>query len=186
MEVKTSNSGWGTFFVSGLVAIVYGLLALLLPEGIIQTIMLISGIGLIVAGVICGIVSFNHKKAEAPWVLLLIEAIAMVALGVVAIVWSDQTVKVLIFILGLWSVIIGAMMLLALMKSHLLTNRAFYLVSAILSILFGIILIINPFESAKVFITLTGVIALIFGIIMMMFGFAVKKADEGIKVEIVE
>jgi uncharacterized membrane protein HdeD (DUF308 family) len=50
MEIKTSNSGWWSFMVSGLVAIIYGLLALLLPKDIIKTVMHVSGTALIVIG----------------------------------------------------------------------------------------------------------------------------------------
>ena len=32
MEIKTSNSSGWTFMISGLIAIVYGLLAILLPK----------------------------------------------------------------------------------------------------------------------------------------------------------
>ncbi len=186
MQITTSKSGWGAFMVSGLVAVVYGLLALLLPDNLIKTVMIISGIGLIITGVVSGIVAFNRKKKELPWGMLLFEAIAMVVLGVVAIVWSKETVKLLIFILGLWSAVIGVMMLFSIMRFKYLINRGFYLVSAVLSIVFGVILVLNPFESLEVFVTITGVLALAFGIIMMMFGFRLKKAEEGIKVEIVE
>ena len=186
MQIKTSNSGWGAFMMSGLVAVVYGLLALLLPDNLIKMVMIISGIGLIIMGIIAGIVSFNRKKKALPWGMLLFEAIAMVVLGVVAIVWSKETVKLLIFVLGLWSAVIGVMMLFSIMRFKYLINRGFYLVSAILSVVFGVILVLNPFESLEVFVTITGVLALAFGIIMMMFGFRLKKADEGIKVEIVE
>lgn len=172
--------------MSGLVAVVYGLLALLLPDNLIKMVMIISGIGLIIMGIIAGIVSFNRKKKALPWGMLLFEAIAMVVLGVVAIVWSKETVKLLIFVLGLWSAVIGVMMLFSIMRFKYLINRGFYLVSAILSVVFGVILVLNPFESLEVFVTITGVLALAFGIIMMMFGFRLKKADEGIKVEIVE
>ena len=185
MEIKTSNSGWGSFIVSGLVAVIYGLLALLLPDGIIETVMLISGIGLIVAGLICFFIALRRKKLELPWGMLLMEAIAMVALGIVAIVWSKETVKLLIFVIGLWSIVIGAFMLVALMRTNFIFNRGFYLVSAIMGILFGFLLVFNPFESAQVFVTITGIIALVFGIIMMMFGFNLHKLDKGIRAEIV-
>ena len=79
MEIKTSKSGWGSFLVSGLVAIIYGLLALLLPKDIIKTVMIVSGVFLIVAGLICLIISLRRMKMELPWGLLLFEAIAMVA-----------------------------------------------------------------------------------------------------------
>ena len=100
------------------------------------------------------------------------------ALGIVAVVWSKETVKLLIFVIGLWSVIIGALMLGSILGMPRLGNRGFYIVSAILSILFGVLLMVNPFESVEVFVALTGVLALAFGIIMMMFGFTLRKVDK--------
>ena len=186
MEIKTTNSNSWTFAISGLIAIVYGLLAILLPDDIIETVMLVSGITVIVAGVICFLVALSRRKKELPWGMLLIEAIAMVALGVVAIIWSSETVKVLIFIIGLWSVLMGAFMLLVIFSKYYMVNKGFYILSAILSIGFGILLIINPFESAEVFVTITGIIALVFGIIMVMFGFAIRRQTKDVQVEIVE
>ena len=87
--------------VSGLVAIIYGLLALLLPKDIIKTVMIVSGIVLIVIGLVCLIFSLRRKKMELPWGMLLFESIALVALGLVAVVWSKETVKLLIFVIGL-------------------------------------------------------------------------------------
>lgn len=171
--------------LSGLIAIVYGLLALLLPEEIIETVMLISGITIIASGAICFIVSLSRRKKGFPWGTLLIEAIALIALGIVAIVWSKETVKVLIFIIGLWSVLMGAFMLLVLFGTNVI-NRGFYIFSAILSICFGILLIVNPFETVEVFVTITGIIALLFGIIMTMFGFTIRRLNRNVKVEIVE
>lgn len=186
MEIKTSNSTSWAFMISGLIAIVYGLLAILLPDGIIGTIMLVSGTTVIVAGIICLCVALSRRKKALPWGMLLIEAIAMIILGTVAMIWSKETVKVLIFIIGLWSVLMGAFMLLVIFgKSHLI-NKGFYILCAILSICFGILLIINPFESAEVFVKITGIIALLFGIIMVMFGFSIRRQTKDVKLEIVE
>lgn len=186
MEIKTSNSSSFTFMISGLIAIVYGLFAILLPSNIIGTIMVISGITVIAAGIICLLVALSRRKKALPWGMLLIEAIALIALGTVAIIWSKETVKVLIFIIGLWSVLMGAFMLLIILSKEFLVNRGFYILSAILSICFGIMLIINPFDSAELFVKITGVIALLFGIIMVMFGFAIRRQTKDVKVEIVE
>lgn len=184
MEIKTSKSGWGAFLVSGLVAIIYGLLALLLPKDIIKTVMIVSGIILIVTGLICFIISLRRMKMKLSWGMLFTEALAMVALGVVAIVWSKETAKLLIFVIGLWSVIIGSLMLGSIFRLNFISNRGFYITSAILSILFGVLLMINPFESGEFFVALTGVLALAFGIIMMMFGFMLRKAENGIRAEL--
>lgn len=186
MEIKTSNSSGWTFMISGLIAIVYGLLAILLPKDIIKTIMLISGIVVIAIGVICFLVALSRHKKSLPWTMLLIESIAMIALGIVAIIWSKETVKVLIFIIGLWSVLMGAFMLLVILNKNFLVNRGFYVLSAILSICFGILLIINPFESAELFVKITGVIALLFGVIMVMFGFSIRRQIRDVELEIVD
>lgn len=186
MEIKTSNSSGWTFMISGLIAIVYGLLAILLPKDIIKTVMLISGIVVIAIGVICFLVALSRRKKSLPWTMLLIESIAMIALGIVAIIWSKETVKVLIFIIGLWSVLMGAFMLLVILNKNFLVNRGFYVLSAILSICFGILLIINPFESAELFVKITGVIALLFGVIMVMFGFSIRRQIRDVELEIVD
>lgn len=186
MEIKTSNSSGWTFMISGLIAIVYGLLAILLPKDIIKTVMLISGIVVIAIGVICFLVALSRHKKSLPWTMLLIESIAMIALGIVAIIWSKETVKVLIFIIGLWSVLMGAFMLLVILNKNFLVNRGFYVLSAILSICFGILLIINPFESAELFVKITGVIALLFGVIMVMFGFSIRRQIRDVELEIVD
>lgn len=186
MEIRTSNSGWITFLVSGMVAITYGLLALLFSQEIIETILLFLGIGSIIMGLLCLWLSLKRKKKELPWGMLLFEAIAMVALGVVSIIWPKEFTASLIFIIGLWSVLIGFLMLIAILRFKFLYNKAFYIVSAALSIVFGVLLMVKPFEVGEVFIKVTGVIALVFGIIMMMFGFTLRKMDKDIKVELID
>ena len=186
MEIKTSNSSGWTFLVSGLIAIVYGLLAILLPKDFIATIMVASGIIVTAIGVICFLTALSRRKKSLPWIMLLIEAIALIALGIVAIIWSKETVKVLIFIIGLWSVLMGAFMLLVILNKDFMVNRGFYIFSAILSICFGILLIVNPFGSLELFVKITGVIALLFGIIMVMFGFAIRRQIRDVELEIVD
>lgn len=190
MEIKTSNSSGWTFIISGLIAIVYGLLAILPSNSkdIIKTMMLISGIVVIAIGVICFLVALSRRKKSLPWTMLLIESIAMIALGIVAIIWSKETVKVLIFIIGLWSVLMGAFMLLVILNKNFLVNRGFYVLSAILSICFGILLIIliNLGTVESFMRSVTGVIALLFGIIMVMFGFAIRQQSKDVELEIVD
>ena len=90
--------------------------------------------------------------------------------------------------------IYDAFMLLVMARTKNLWNKGFYIVSAILSIIFGVLTIAHPFGFVKWFIILSGIIALVFGLIMMMFAFAVHRADreaekekvEEVKVEVIE
>lgn len=189
MEVKKSNSGWLAFLVSGIVAIGYGVLAISLTEkfvDILEIVMRISGICIAATGVIFLIAAIVRMTKKLPWGLILLEAIALMTVGVLSSIYATKALALLVILIGIWSAMIGAFMLLVMARTKNLWNKGFYIVSAILSILFGILLIAHPFGFVKWFIIMSGVIALVFGLIMMMFAFAVHRAEKEVKVEIVE
>lgn len=185
MENKKANSGWIAFLVSGIVAIGYGVLAIMLSDkfvDILQTVMRISGICIASTGGIFLIAAIVRMTKKMPWGLVLLEAVALIAVGVLSAIYSAQALKLLVILIGMWSAIIGAFMLLVLSRTKNLWNKGFYIVSAVLSILFGVLLIAVPMayqiETISWFIVLSGVIALVFGLVMMMFAFAVHRAEK--------
>ena len=200
MEVKKSNSGWLAFLVSGIVAIGYGVLAIMFSETfveILQKIMRISGICIAATGGVFLVAAIIRMTKKLPWGLILLEAVALIVVGVLSAIYSDQALALLVILIGIWSAMIGAFMLLVMARVKNLWNKGFYIVSAVLSILFGVLLIAHPFGFVKWFIIMSGVIALVFGLIMMMFAFAIHRADkeaekekaklvEDVKAEVIE
>ena len=186
MEEKKTNSGWIAFLVSGIVAIGYGILAIMFSETfieILQMIMRISGICIAATGGVFLVAAIVRMSKKLPWGLLLLEAVALVVIGVLSAIYSDKALALLVILIGIWSAMIGAFMLLVMARTKNLWNKGFYIVSSILSILFGVLLIAHPFGFVKWFIILSGVIALVFGLIMMMFGFAIHRAEKEIAKE---
>ena len=171
---------WSPFLISGLVTLLYGILALLLPADLLQTVMTVMGIVLMVAGVVCAAVSLLRKKNMMPWMLLLFEAIVLILVGVAAIVWSYETVKLLIILIGIWVAIIGLMQLISLIGIKGLSNKWFFVVCGVLALALGLLMIFNPFESAEFFVKLTGAIALVVGILTLMFAFIVRREQHKI------
>lgn len=177
---NSSVFNWGIFLIGGIVAFVYGLLALFLPEGIISTVMTVSGIVVIAAALICIGVSISRKRNMLPWGMLMFESIVMLLFGAAAIIWSQETVKLLIMIIGIWSTLMGLMQLISMIWMKELHNKGFYILCAVLLLVFGILMIVNPFGSAEVFVRVTGAIALVAGMMMMMFSFAVRRIQKTI------
>ena len=189
MEEKKTNSGWVAFLVSGIVAIGYGILAIMLTDqfvDILQIIMRISGICIAATGVVFLAAAIVRMTKKLPWGMILLEAVALITVGVLSAVYSTQALQLLVILIGIWSAIVGAFMLLVMSRTKNLWNKGFYVVSAILSIAFGVLLVAHPFGVIRWFIDLSGIIALVFGIIMMMFGFAIHRAEKEIQVEVVE
>ncbi len=188
MEVKKSNSGWLAFLVSGIVAIGYGFLAIALTEkfvDILEIVMRVSGICIAAVGVAFLIAAIMRMNKKLPWGLILLEAIALIVVGLLSGIYSTKALALLVVIIGIWSAIIGAFMLLVMSRTKNLWNKGFYIVSAILSIVFGVLLIAYPFGFVKWFIIMSGIIALVFGLIMMMFAFAIHRTDKEVEVEVV-
>ena len=189
MEVKKANSGWLAFLVSGIVAIGYGVLAILLTEkfvDILEIVMRVSGICIAATGAIFLIAAIVRMTKKLPWGLILLEAIALITVGVLSSIYATKALALLVILIGIWSAIIGAFMLLVMARTKNLWNKGFYIVSAILSIVFGVLLIAHPFGFVKWFIIMSGIIALAFGLIMMMFAFAIHRVEKEVKVEVVE
>lgn len=189
MEIKKQNSGWIAFLVSGIVAMGYGVLAIMLPDdfvSVLEVIMRVSGICIAVTGGLFLAAAIVRMNKKMPWGLILLEAVALITVGVLSAVYASQALKLLVILIGMWSAVVGAFMLLVMSRTKNLWNKGFYIVSAILSIVFGVLVVANPFGFARWFIVVSGIIALIFGIIMMMFGFSIRRADKEIKVEVIE
>lgn len=187
MEEKKTNSGWIAFLVSGIVAIGYGILAIMLSDKfveILQIIMRISGICIAATGGMFLVAAIIRMSKKLPWGLLLLEAVALIVVGVLSAIYSDKALALLVILIGIWSAMIGAFMLMVMARTKNLWNKGFYIVSSILSILFGVLLIAHPFGFVKWFIILSGVIALVFGLIMLMFGFAIHRAEKEVAKEV--
>ena len=172
---KTVNLNWSPFLISGLVTLLYGILALLLSAEMMKTVMTVTGVILVVAGAVCAGVSLLRKKNMMPWMMLLFEGIVMILVGLAAIIWSYETVKLLIILIGVWVAIIGLMQLISLIGIKGMANKWFFLVCGVLALAFGILMILNPFESAAFFVKLTGAIALVVGILTLMFAFSIRR-----------
>ena len=148
--------------------------------------MRISGICIAATGGIFLVAAIIRMTKKLPWGLILLEAIALITVGVLSSIYATKALALLVILIGIWSAIIGAFMLLVMARTKNLWNKGFYIVSAILSIVFGVLLIAHPFGFVKWFIIMSGIIALAFGLIMMMFAFAIHRAEKEVKVEVVE
>jgi uncharacterized membrane protein HdeD (DUF308 family) len=192
MEVQKANSGWLAFLVSGIVAIGYGVLAITLTDefiDILEIVMRISGICIAATGGVFLAAAIVRMTKKMPWALVLLIAVALILVGVLSAVYSAKALALLIILMGIWSALIGAFMLMVTTRAQNLWNKGFYIASAILAIVFGVLVIAHPFGFAKWFIIMSGIIALVFGLIMVMFGFAVRRADKEVKevkVEVLE
>lgn len=173
---KQITRNWWTFTLNGLLAIFYGILALFAPEETTVVIAKYSGLAILLAGLIMLTIAVNRIRHKLSYGILLTQSIMTIVLGSLILVYTQQTISFFITMIGLWAILIGILLLVILVNlGNELANKNMLLVNALVSLLFGIILLINPYNSAQALVVLSGILAIGFGIILIWFSFQLKE-----------
>ncbi len=173
------SKNWWVLLINGIIALLLGLFAIFSPEGTLVTLAKYFGFLVVLAGIIFGIGVISRIRKKEPYTWLLIEAIIIIVLGAIILLYTEQSLNIFVIILGIWAVAMGIMqfMLLASIKDEV-ENKKVILLNAIITVAFGVVLFFNPFTAAKIFVVLFGIAALIVGVLLIMVAFSVKKVQE--------
>jgi uncharacterized membrane protein HdeD (DUF308 family) len=168
---------WWLVALRGVAGIVLGLIALFAPGATILSMLLIFSAYMLVDGGFGVASAIMAARRGQKWGLLLIEGLADIAAGIIAVLWPAITVVAFILLLSAWAVVTGVLMLGAAFK-HKRQGWGWLAFSGITSIIFGIVLAIAPFIGAVVLTWWLGAYALVFGVLLLVFGFKLRTARE--------
>jgi uncharacterized membrane protein HdeD (DUF308 family) len=153
-------------FVNGILAIIFGSLALILPEITIVVLSIYFAISLIAGGIALIIFDRKHKQTDNNWRVFQIEGIIGILIGVLILIRPVQAATFFTVIIGLWAIFMGIILLFTHMKLRIeKIPRLTYLIGGVLSLVFGALILLNPFESLRVLIVLIGLYAILYGVI---------------------
>ncbi|MDA3944780.1 MAG: DUF308 domain-containing protein [Bacteroidetes bacterium] len=170
---------WWSFALNGIIALIYGILALSLPKDTLIVIARYTGIVIILTGVVFGIISYNRARKQLPYGIMLFQTIVMALVGFLIVLYTQQTIDFFVTLIGIWAIIMGIIQLIVLVNvSGTMGNKNFFLVNAIVSLLFGLLLVIDPFNAAKTLILLSGILALFFGFVMIWFAYNLREMQK--------
>ncbi|WP_182171292.1 HdeD family acid-resistance protein [Flaviflexus equikiangi] len=172
------SRSWWLPFASGIAAIIFGLLAIIMPGTTISLLLMLFAIFLIVQG--AGLV-WSAYKSEGPG------SIALGATGVVLIVFAiwtlaatDSAAELLVTIMGIWALAIGVATALA---GYGIRNRTdqwtLPLIGGIIMALAGILVIIKPWTGVAAIAITIGVGAILWGGLMASIGWSLKSILPG-------
>ena len=158
-----------TFLVRGIIAIVFGVLALVLSPGITLTFLVyLFGAYAIINGVAAVATALRYTKEDG-WALLLVEGILGILAGVVAFVWPGITAFVFLFLIAAWAIVTGIMEIVAAFVLPLGTGREWLLgLAGVASIIFGVLIVYRPVSGLVALVWLFGIYAIVFGILYIV------------------
>lgn len=165
---------WWAVVLRGVIAVAFGLLALLAPGLTIETLVLVFGAYALVDGVFAIIAAARALAAHERWGLLLLEGGLGVAAGIGA--WAVPGLAVVVFVtlLSAWAVITGGLLLATAFRLDSGHGNWLAGLGGVVSIVWGVLLWVWPIVGAVVLTLWFGAYALIFGVSMIALGLRLR------------
>ena len=172
------ENNWSAFAINGAIALLFGILALSVPETTILVFAKYFGLLVLVSGIILLIIGLNNRRNDRPYTVLLIEAVAAIVIGLIIVFYTQESLTLFVILIGLWAIIMGAVQLIvASQVKENKTDRNILIFNGLFTLLLGVLVFSNPWESAHIFVTIAGLIAVIAGLILLYFAYRFKSAE---------
>lgn len=167
---------WWVLLVRGIAAIIFGILAIIWPGVTLISLTLLWGAFTLVDGVAALYTALFGKTgaASSRWWLAIVGIAGIIAAGI-AFLYPGMTALVLLWFIASWAIVIGVMQVIgAIQLRKEIEGEWLLALNGILSIAFGILLIVRPGEGALAVIWLIGIYAIIIGVLLAVLAFRVK------------
>ena len=172
MSVLARN--WWAFVIRGVLAVLFGVVALLMPGVTMLSLVLLFATYAFADGIFAIAGAVMAAKAQERWGLLVLEGIVDIAAGVTAVVWPGLTVIVFVALVAVWALLSGGLLLAVSFRVDVDHGRWWMALGAVVSILYGAMLLVAPLVGAVVLTWWIGAYALIFGVAMLVLAFRLR------------
>lgn len=161
---------WWILLLRGIFAILFGTVALVFPGLALMALVLVFGIYALLDG---GLIIFhalqNHEQNHN-WGWNLAEGVISILAGLAAWFLTPLVGLTLVFIAGVYAILTGIMQLVSAWRLHgHIANEIFLGFAGVVSIIFGLLIFINPLEGALALALLIGFYAITSGVLMIAF-----------------
>ena len=172
----TARKYWWIMLIRGVLAIALGVMMIAWPKATVQVAIFLFGLYFLLDGIASLIMGFMSGRAGEKWGWLVFVGVLDIAAGIVAFVWPQATALVLLYVIAFWSILVGAMAVFGAfsLKSAGAREWGWVLFGGIISLIFGIILLIAPGNGILGLIWLVAIWAILFGILLIVNSFVVR------------
>jgi len=171
---------WWLLALKGTLSVVFGSLAIAYSDATIRVIVIYFGIIIITAGVFLIFGAVSHMKHNKKWAWWLAEGAFDLIFGLVIITRPEVTVALFVLIIGFWTLLMGLVEIVNAVNLQKMAGNWWLLgAKGIVSILFGVLVLTNPFATAQLLIIFVGLFAVVYGLFTIMTSFELRKLRTG-------
>jgi uncharacterized membrane protein HdeD (DUF308 family) len=175
METKSYKNRW-FLALNGMIAILFGLLLCIFPDEVILSVVFFSGLIIAIGGLCFLFIAIYHLKKDRSVGMLILQSIFSLAIGVGIMFFDKESLQLFFLLFGIWAIIVGIFQLVILVNiKRNLSNKNFILFNGLLTIMLGIVMIIEK-DTVGVFLTkVIGAFSVLLGIVMIYLSFIIMK-----------
>lgn len=175
-----SKPMWEALVFRGVAGILFGISAVFWPSETLVVLVYLFGIYILVSGLVSMVESVVSLTKGSNWFWRMLIGIAELGVGLYLVRHPAVTFTTFILVAGLVLIARGVLEgLMALLEDNTATNRMLLIISGILSVLVGIVILLQPVSGGIAFVWILGLYALVTGPIWVALGLDVKHAVEG-------
>jgi uncharacterized membrane protein HdeD (DUF308 family) len=166
---------WWILLIRGLAALLFGVLCFAQPGLSLATLVLMFGAYSMVDGFLGVFVAVSGRKEIEDWWVLLLWGLVSIIVGILTFAAPSITALILLFYIAIWAVASGVLQIaLAIRLRKEIEGEWLMILAGVLSIAFGLILMVKPGEGALAVIWIIGGYAVAFGVALAILGFRLR------------
>lgn len=176
----TLARSWPALALRGGVGVLFGLYAILHPFGAVAGLALVFGAFAFIDGALNIVAALRQREHGGPWGGLLAAGALAIAAGSLTIWYPLVTATFLVYVIAAYAIITGVGQVVAAVRLRREIRGEWLLILAgVLSVLFGLAVLVAPLAGAVVIATWIGVYALFTGVLLLVLAFRLRGAARG-------
>ena len=165
---------WWALAIRGVLGIAVGLVAFVLPAATMLALVLVFAAYMLVDGVFAIMAAVRAAREHERWGLLVLEGVADIVAGGIAVVWPGITVLAFVLLVAAWAIVSGGLVLVASFRLNIEHGRWWLVLAGAVSVAYGVLLVVAPMIGALVLTWWFGAYALVFGVALLVLAFRLK------------
>ena len=165
---------WWVLALRGVAAIVFGVLAFAWPGITVVSLVILYGAYALVDGVFSIFAAIGGGTPAPRWWLAVVGVIGILA-GLIAFANPVLVGVYLLLFIGIWAIVSGVMEIIGAIRLRKeIDNEWLLILHGVLTVLFGIVMVVEPLTAALALIWVIGAYAIAAGVIMIALAFKLK------------
>jgi uncharacterized membrane protein HdeD (DUF308 family) len=167
---------WWLLALRGLAGVLFGILAFIWPGVTLVALVFLFGAFALVNGILSLVLAWNAPRGFPRFGSLILGGILGIAAGIITFFLPGITALGLLIMIAAWAIATGILEIVAAIKLRkVIPNEWLWVLAGILSLIFGVLLLLQPAAGALVLVWWIGAYALVFGIVLMILAFRLRR-----------